>query len=206
MTKESDNHQPLALNPSASLIRMVVGLGNPGRSYERTRHNVGFEVVDELARRHKVELAQSSRWDVELAEWRVHGHAVELVKPLTFMNASGPPVAAAARKRGWEPGSVLVVYDDVDLPIGQLRLRKKGSAGGHNGIKSMIAALGTQEFPRLRVGVGRPVESGGMVDHVLSRFTPDERKVMVEAIVRAADAVEAALQHGLDKAMNEFNG
>jgi PTH1 family peptidyl-tRNA hydrolase len=187
-------------------MKMIVGLGNPGKEYAQTRHNVGFEVLDELAGRAKAALKKSWRWPVESGEWKAGDRSVLLVKPRTFMNASGPPVAALARKKGIAAADVLVVFDDVDLPVGQLRLRTKGSAGGHNGLKSVIASLGTEEFPRLRVGVGRPNGGGDMIDHVLSRFTPEERTTMKASIARAADAVERVLDGGLEKAMNEFNG
>lgn len=188
-------------------MKMIVGLGNPGREYARTRHNVGFDVVERVAERIGTGWRRSWRWPVEVGEGSLGGRTVWLVKPRTFMNASGPPVAAWARKKGVAPADVLVVYDDVDLPVGQLRLRKKGGPGGHNGMKSVIAAFGTEEFPRLRVGVGRP-EGGGrdMVEHVLSTFAPDEREAMDAARARAADAIERAVEQGLDRAMNEFNG
>lgn len=187
-------------------MKLVVGLGNPGRGYERTRHNVGFDVVEELARRGGSSFRRSWRWPVLLATVELGGREVQLVKPQSYMNASGPPVAALAGKKGVAPSDVLVVVDDVELPPGTLRLRPKGGAGGHNGLKSLIAALGTEAFPRLRVGVGRPVAAGEMVDHVLSRFTPQEREKMEQARSRAADAVASAVEHGLEKAMNEFNG
>ena len=188
-------------------MKMIVGLGNPGREYAHTRHNVGFDVLDELAVRVSAVLKKSWRWPVDVGDAQVGGRAMLLVKPRTFMNASGPPVAALARKKGIAPGDVLVVYDDVDLPLGQLRLRKKGSAGGHNGLKSVIASFGGDEFPRLRVGVGRPTAGrGDMVDHVLSTFAPDERETMTAALARAADTVQCAAEFGMDRAMNEFNG
>lgn len=188
-------------------MKMIVGLGNPGREYAHTRHNVGFDVLDLLAKQAGAEWKKSWRWPVETGEAEVGGRRLTLVKPRTFMNASGPPVAALARKKGIAPADVLIVYDDVDLPAGQLRLRKKGSAGGHNGIKSVIASLGTEEFPRIRVGVGRPEQGGrDMVDHVLSKFAPDEREEMAAAMKRAADAVARAVESGMDRAMNEFNG
>ena len=184
---------------------MVVGLGNPGRAYHRTRHNVGFEVVDELAKREGLKFKRSPRAPVETAEWRFRGQQVMLVKPLSFMNDSGTPVAALARRKGIGPESVLVVYDDVELAPGKLRVRPKGSAGGHNGMKSLIAGFGSEEFPRVRVGVGRPAPGSEMVQHVLTRFTPDERKSVDESVVRAADAVVSLMEHGVAKTMNEFN-
>lgn len=188
-------------------MKLVIGLGNPGRAYERTRHNAGFDVVDELARRAGATFRRSWRWPVQTAEVEIGTHRVVLVKPQDYMNRSGPPVAALARKRGAKPEEMLLVVDDVDLPPGALRMRRQGSAGGHNGLKSIAASLGTDAFARLRVGVGRP-EGGGaeMAGHVLSGYAPAERETMKAALVRAADAVECAVKNGLDRAMNEFNG
>lgn len=186
-------------------MKLIVGLGNPGRAYERTRHNVGFDVLDALAGRLGVEFRKRLLASVQTAEARIGGAAVLLVKPQSFMNASGPPVASLARKKGVAPQDLVVVVDDVDLPLGKLRIRPKGSAGGHNGLKSLVAHVGSDEFVRVRVGIGRPVP-GEMVDHVLSRFRPEEREVMAEAVARAADAVERIVAEGADRAMNEFNG
>jgi PTH1 family peptidyl-tRNA hydrolase len=184
---------------------MIVGLGNPGRAYEKTRHNVGFDVVDLLASRAGAAYRKRLLAPVQTADARMGSQPVMLVKPLSFMNASGPPVAGLARKKGVAPQDLVVVVDDVDLPLGKLRIRPKGSAGGHNGLKSLIAHVGSDEFVRVRVGVGPPGE-GDMVRHVLSKFSPDERDVMNEAIGRAADAVEMIVAAGVDRAMNEFNG
>ena len=186
-------------------MKLIVGLGNPGRAYEKTRHNVGFDVVELLASRSGAEFRKRLMAPVQTAEARIGGGPVLLVKPLSFMNASGPPVAGLVRKKGVAPQDLVVVVDDVDLPLGKLRIRPKGSAGGHNGLKSLIAHVGSDEFVRVRVGVGRPGE-GDMVKHVLSKFAPDERDVIVEAIGRAADAVEKIVAESVEKAMNEFNG
>lgn len=185
-------------------MKLIVGLGNPGRAYAQTRHNVGFDVVDELARRMGVEFRRSWRFPAELAEGALEGERVVLVKPRTFMNRSGEAAGPLMRKKGLNPADVIVVVDDVDLPPGRLRLRKAGSAGGHNGLKSLIAHLGSEQFPRVRVGIGRDAE-GDTVEHVLGRFAPDEVPVMREAIGRAADAVAFALRAGWDRAMNEYN-
>lgn len=187
-------------------MKLVVGLGNPGRKYERTRHNVGFDVLDELARRAGVEFRRSWRFPAEMAEVVLDGKRLLLVKPRTFMNRSGEAVGPLARKKGAAPGEVLVVVDDVELECGRLRLRRDGRAGGHNGLKSVIELLGSESFPRVRVGVGRKQQGGDMVQHVLGRFTPDEQAVMKDAVARAADAVEVVLKEGLEKAQNQFNG
>lgn len=187
-------------------MKMVVGLGNPGRKYEHTRHNVGFDVVDELARRAGVAFRRSWRFPADLAEATLAGKRVLLVKPRTFMNRSGEAVGPLARKRGVAPAELLVVVDDVELECGRLRLRRDGRAGGHNGLKSLIELVGSEAFPRVRVGVGRVPEGGDLVQHVLGRFAPDDRKVMSEAVNRAADAVELVMKDGLEKAQNTFNG
>jgi PTH1 family peptidyl-tRNA hydrolase len=183
-------------------MKVIAGLGNPGPRYKGTRHNVGFAVVDEISRRHGLTF-ESSPSEAVVAKWRDRGTLI--VKPLTFMNLSGQAVGELARYFKVEPPDVLIVVDDVHLPLGRLRIRARGSAGGHNGLKSIEAHLGTDEYPRLRVGVGR--ESGGieMSDHVLMRFDPDERGVIDETIGKAVDAVETFLQEGIDVVMNRYN-
>ena len=183
-------------------IRLVVGLGNPGREYEKTRHNIGFRVVDELARRWGMRFTKR-RAKALIAEPSLPGRHPILAKPQTFMNLSGDAVQALRRLYALEPRQILVVYDDIDLPFGRLRLRESGSAGGHGGVRSIIDRLGTQEFPRLRVGVGRP--AAGAVEHVLGQFTPEEEAVLPQIVARAADAVECAVAEGMDVAMNRFN-
>lgn len=187
-------------------MKIVVGLGNPGRKYERTRHNIGFEVVDEVARRAGAEFRRSWRYAAELADAVVGEERVLLLKPRTYMNLSGDAVAPLVRQKGAAPADVLVVVDDVDLACGRLRLRAQGSAGGHNGLKSLIERMGTDAFPRMRVGVGRGSEGGDMVPHVLGRFAPEEREVMAQAVTRAADAVWMVMTEGLERAQNKFNG
>ncbi len=182
---------------------LVAGLGNPGREYARNRHNVGFMVVDELARRH--DGAWKAKFNGQLAEIRIDGHKVALLKPLTFMNDSGRSVQAAMQFFKLEPDSVLVVNDESDLPKGRLQARIGGGFAGHNGLRSVAQHLGTPEFLRLRVGVGRP-ERGDprpLADYVLSDFEPDED---ADALVaRAADAVEALDAEGLEAAQRRFN-
>jgi PTH1 family peptidyl-tRNA hydrolase len=193
-------------------VKLVAGLGNPGARYRGTRHNVGFEVIDLLARRHRLEF-EAAPADAVLARWRgspasgeVGGGDVTLVvKPLTFMNVSGDAVAALARYYKVETPDLLVVCDDVNLPLGRLRLRGTGTEGGHNGLRSIAAMLGTIDYPRLRVGVGRGDTRRDLADHVLARFEPDEMSGIEAAIARAADAVETWLSDGLAKAMNAFN-
>ena len=184
----------------------VVGLGNPGEKYENTRHNVGFLTVDELAERARVPV-QKLKHRALTNTLEVGGVKVLLMKPVTYMNLSGEAVGEAARFYKLPPERVLVISDDVSLPLGKLRIRKGGSAGGHNGLKSIIQHLGTDQFPRIKVGVGqKPHPDYDMADWVLSKFAGEDLKTITEAIRKAADAVECLIQEGPDKAMNRFNG
>lgn len=182
-------------------MKAIVGLGNPGAEFAATRHNVGFEVVDELAR----------RWNVKLKNWRKVGalalakdHDALLMEPATFMNLSGEAVLSVGSFYKVNLADWLIVVDDVNLPLGRVRMRKMGSAGGHNGLKSVIQHLGP-DFARLRIGVGRGDPKWDLADHVLARFEPEERKSVEEAIGRAADAVETFVTEGIEPAMNRFN-
>ncbi|MFQ3586323.1 MAG: aminoacyl-tRNA hydrolase [Fimbriimonadaceae bacterium] len=180
---------------------IVVGLGNPGPEYAGTRHNVGFEVVERLAARHRIKLDQAQH-QARLGLGTIDSVGVALVKPLTYMNRSGRAVAPLARKFDLKPDRILVIADDLDLPTGKVRIRPKGSAGGHNGHKSLIESLGTTEYPRIKIGIGRPKDE--TVDHVLSKFHPEERATVKEAIELAADVVESVLADGLEKAISRF--
>lgn len=184
---------------------LVVGLGNPGSKYEWTRHNMGFLVVDELAERLSIPV-QRLKFKALTNTAVLGGKSVLLMKPTTYMNLSGEAVGQAARFYKIPPERVLVISDDVSLPQGKLRVRRSGSAGGHNGLKNIIAHLGTDQFPRIKVGVGqKPSPDSDMVNWVLGTFTGQDRKVMEEAIGRAADAVTVLLQHGIDQAMASYN-
>ena len=187
-------------------MRVIVGLGNPGREHRETRHNVGFMVVDEIARRHNLTLAMAPSQipDVMIAK-KFGGSAVLVAKPLTFMNNSGEAVAALARYYDVPIGDLLIVIDEVALPFGRLRARARGSAGGHNGLKSVIARLGTTDFARLRLGVGRGDARRDLADHVLSKFEADEQSALGEFIARAADAAEMFAAEGIEKVMNTYN-
>lgn len=192
--------------PTASTTtpRLIVGLGNPGREYEGTRHNVGFAVLDRLAERRGLPAwAFKNDWTTL---WTRGEDGSLLLKPQTFMNQSGRAAAAVARFFKIAPAETLVIYDELALPLGRLRLRPDGSAGGHNGMQSVIEKLGTPAVPRLRVGIGAARGGGaGMVGYVLGKFRPDEREDVALAVERAADAVEHARLHGLEAAMNLFN-
>ncbi len=184
---------------------LLVFLGNPGDKYENTRHNVGFRVGDELAGRQRASI-QRLRFRALTAQATVGGAKALLMKPVTYMNLSGEAVGEAARFYKLEASHVLVVCDDISLPLGKIRVRREGSAGGHNGLKSIIARLGTEEFPRLKVGVGsKPHPDFDLADWVLSSFTPEDNKLITASVLRAADGVECILSEGVEKAMGKFN-
>lgn len=185
-------------------MKLVVGLGNPGRRYQATRHNVGFAVVDEVARRAGAAF-ELGRANAMTGRVGVGPASVLLAKPLTMMNLSGEAVAGLSSFYRIAPPEILVVADDVNLPLGRLRLRARGSAGGHNGFRSIIGLLGTGEFPRLRVGVGRGDPRRELADHVLARFDEDERPDVDTSVARAADAVELFIAEGIEAAMNRYN-
>ena len=192
-------------NRAAGPEWLVVGLGNPGEKYENTRHNVGFLTVDELAERARVPV-QKLKYRALTNTVELGGARALLMKPVTYMNLSGEAVGQAARFYKIPPERVLVISDDVSLPLGKLRIRKSGSAGGHNGLKNIIQHLGTDQFPRVRVGVGqKPHPDYDLADWVLGKFQGEDKKVMDEAVKRAADAVECILKEGADRAMNRFN-
>jgi peptidyl-tRNA hydrolase, PTH1 family len=183
----------------ASVFRLIVGLGNPGRQYFGTRHNAGFLIADELARRFATEFRFEPKWDAEVAPC---GGRL-LMKPQTFMNLSGEAVENYARYHRISPSEVLVVLDDAAIPLGELRLRPSGSAGGHNGLESVLMHLATESVPRLRFGIGSA--SGALVDHVLGKFQTAELAAVEASVSRAADAAEFASAHGLEAAMNLYN-
>ncbi len=184
-------------------MKLIVGLGNPGREYSGTRHNVGFEVIDVLSKRHHIAV-RARRNHAKVGEGTIGGEQVVLAKPQTFMNRSGEAVAGLARRYRIAPEDIIVIYDDVNLPLCKLRIRTRGSAGGHNGMKSIIHSLGSEEFPRIRIGIGSP-DRRDMVDHVLSKFKRAEMPFVRDAIDRAADAVESYLSDGPEPTMNRFN-
>lgn len=181
-------------------IRLVVGLGNPGIEYERTRHNIGFEVLDRLAADAKVDWQRTQKWG---AYWLKAGETL-LVKPMTYMNRSGGPLAAVAQFYKVAPEEVLAVFDDMALEVGRLRIRLEGGSGGHNGMDSVITTFGTDRISRLRVGIGA-APGVGAVDYVLGRFFDEEKPAVEKAITRAAEAVKWAIDNGVVSAMNTFN-
>ena len=184
---------------------IIAGLVNPTLQYEGTRHNVGFDVIDTLAERYNITV-DGRKGRALVGKGMIEGHKVLLVKPQTYMNLSGEAVGEAARFYKIPSDHVLVIYDDVSLPLGKLRIRDKGSAGGHNGIKNIIAHLGTDVFPRVKVGVGAPSHPDyDMVDWVIGSFSAQEKKIVDEALDRALDAAECIISRGVTEAQNRFN-
>jgi PTH1 family peptidyl-tRNA hydrolase len=185
-------------------VRLLVGLGNPGANYERTRHNVGFRVADDAARKLNVSLGET-RWNAVLGQGRADGGPVAVMQPQTYMNASGESVGHAARFWKVEPGSMVVVHDDMDLEFGRIQVKVGGGDGGHNGLKSLHQHLGTPDFVRVRFGVGRPPPMWEGADWVLARFSSEEEEQLQSLVPQAADAAVAALLEGPVLAMNRFN-
>jgi PTH1 family peptidyl-tRNA hydrolase len=185
-------------------VRLIVGLGNPGRRYEDSRHNVGFRCLDELARRLGIGLSRRA-FEAQVGSGLLGNGRVLLAKPQTYMNLSGESVVPLLRYYGLGPADLVVVFDDMDLPFGKLRVRERGSSGGHRGMTSIISTLGTDEFPRVRIGIGRP-PGDDAAGFVLGRFGPGEQTALAEVIARAADAVESIVREGTAAAMNRHNG
>lgn len=185
-------------------MKLVVGLGNPGKKYDGTRHNIGFDVVDALAGRHRAEWEMAPR-GIEALVARLRSHDTVLAKPLTFMNLSGQAVIELLQFYKIDLPDLLVIVDDVNIETGRLRTRTRGSAGGHNGLKSVIATLGSEEFARMRIGVGRGDTRRDLADHVLAKFDADERSVVVETVARSAEAAELFIAEGIGPVMNRYN-
>lgn len=183
---------------------LIAGLGNPTKEYDKTRHNVGFSVIDVLADRYRIDISEKKHKAL-CGRGVIEGQKVILLKPQTFMNLSGESIRAAADYYKIAPEEMIVIYDDISLDPGQLRIRLKGSAGGHNGIKNIIANLGTQDFPRIKVGVGAKPPRMDLADYVLSRFGAGEQKLMEEAFGEAAEAAVMMMTDGAERAMNHFN-
>ena len=193
-------------NSKLIIPELILGLGNPEPRYEQTRHNIGFDAVDSLAKAWSLSWKENKRFQGLIAEGiSPYGNKIHLLKPLTYMNRSGQAVRAVIDWYKIAPGSVLVIYDDMDLPVGRLRIRRSGSAGGHNGMKSIISHLGSQDFPRLRIGIGKSDRQKQTIGHVLGKFAPDEKKVIQEMLDISVNAVEKSLKEGVEKAMNIYN-
>lgn len=185
-------------------MKLIVGLGNPGPAYDKTRHNIGFAVIDELSDRFQSPLTQSKFKGVYTAIHR-NGEKLILLKPLTYMNLSGESIVPLMNYFDIGAEDLLVIYDDLDLPVGKIRLRQKGSAGGHNGIKSTIAHLGTQEFNRIRIGIDRPPAGMAVPDYVLGKFSKEEQGLLQNVVKTCADACEVWLEKPFPEVMNQFN-
>ncbi|NER48728.1 MAG: aminoacyl-tRNA hydrolase [Symploca sp. SIO1A3] len=194
--------------PSSTLVipQLIVGLGNPEPKYDNTRHNIGFDAVDALARRRLISWSENRRFQGWFGEGTgFKGSKLRLLKPLTYMNRSGQAIRAVTDWYKLPPDSVLIIYDDMDLPVGRLRLRLSGSAGGHNGMKSAISHLGTQNFPRLRIGIGKSSQDKGTISHVLGKFSPQETELISQVLELVVETVELALREGVEKAMSLYN-
>jgi peptidyl-tRNA hydrolase, PTH1 family len=185
-------------------MKLIVGLGNPGKQYDQTRHNIGFAVIDELVHRFHISLDQAKFKGI-YGSTMVNGEKVFLLKPLTYMNLSGESIGPIMDYFQIDLEDLLVIYDDLDLPVGKIRLRQKGSAGGHNGIKSTISHLGTQQFNRIRVGINRPSNGMAITDYVLGRFANDEQEMIKLAVDRSADACEEWMKMPFLQVMNIYN-
>ena len=186
---------------------LIVGLGNPEPKYDNTRHNIGFNAVDELAKVWQLDLKENKRFQGLFAEGVAPGgKKIRLLKPLTYMNRSGQSVRAVTDWYKLEPQSVLVIYDDMDLPVGRLRIRFTGSAGGHNGMKSIISHLGNKDFPRLRIGIGKSEVEKQTISHVLGKFAPAESKIIEEVLYISVKAIELGIKEGIEQSMNRYNG
>jgi len=196
--------EEIGVGPLGTRMKMIVGLGNPGKQYEQTRHNIGFMVIDELSSSFNIPLTQAKFKGI-YGLGVYNGTKVLLLKPLTYMNLSGESIRAVLDYYQIELEDLLVIYDDLDLPVGKIRLRQKGSSGGHNGIKSTVAHLGTQEFNRIRIGIDRPQPGMSVPDYVLGKFRPEERVLVQEAVRKSADACEAWLKKPFIQVMNEYN-
>jgi len=184
-------------------MHIIVGLGNPGKQYDATRHNVGFEAIDMLAKRNNIEI-KKLKHKALVGEGNIGGKKVMLVKPQTFMNLSGQSVLDIVQFYKIDPKNIIVVYDDIDVAVGSIRIREKGSSGSHNGMKSIIYQLQTDQFPRIRIGVGRP-QFGDLADYVLGKFPKEEVPTIIETIERAALASEAMVVDGISLSMNKYN-
>jgi PTH1 family peptidyl-tRNA hydrolase len=192
--------------PQLVIPQLIVGLGNPGAKYEQTRHNVGFMAIDRLSKIWQIGLSENKKFQGYFGEGLVGSSKIRLLKPTTYMNNSGQSIRTVLDWYKVPPTAVMVVYDDMDLPVGRLRIRLTGSAGGQNGMKSAIAHLGTQTFPRLRIGIGSAKSDGkNAVSHVLGTFAPADKPVIDQVLDLTVSAIEVSLKQGVEKAMNLYN-
>jgi PTH1 family peptidyl-tRNA hydrolase len=183
---------------------LIVGLGNRGAEYDNTRHNVGFDTINFLARYLEINVTKL-KFKAYIGEGKIGDQKIVLIKPQTYMNLSGESVREAIKWYKVDPSNLIVIYDDIDIDVGKLRIRPKGSSGTHNGMKSIIHQIKSDEFPRIRIGVGRPPKGFPLANFVLSKFSPDEKKLIEDIVEKAGKAVEGIIESGLDVAMNKFN-
>lgn len=184
---------------------IIVGLGNPGSKYEKTRHNVGFEVIDLLAKEYSIDVSKIKH-KAMIGEGRVGTEKVILVKPITYMNLSGESVSEICNYYNIDLENLVVVYDDIDLDVGKIRIRKKGSGGTHNGMRSIIKCLGSNEFPRIRVGISKPTNGQDLADFVLARFSKSDEKCAIESYEKSVAAIDCIIRDDIDLSMNKYNG
>ena len=185
---------------------LIIGLGNPGKEYEHTPHNVGFMAVDKIASVNNFTFGLSQKHKAMIAEGYIEGEKVTLMKPLTYMNLSGNAVRSYVEYYKIDINDIIIIYDDMDLPIGKIRIRKSGSSGGHNGIKSIIANLQTENFKRIRIGIGRPADATGVIDFVLHNLSKEETKILSDTINLTPEMIETVTKKGFDCMMNIYNG
>ncbi len=186
-------------------MKLIVGLGNPGNKFNNTRHNVGFKILDYLAEKKEVKFKKMIFYPAKVVDCKIENSIVKLLKPQSFMNNSGDVVRKLMKRYSFNVDDILIVYDDVDLPFGKLRIRKKGSAGTHNGVKSIVNSLNSDSFKRIRFGIGPKQKNYSMNDYVLGKFTIDEDLVVKNVLEKVTDAVESIVRDGIDKSMNRFN-
>jgi peptidyl-tRNA hydrolase, PTH1 family len=185
-------------------MHLIIGLGNPGKEYENTRHNIGFKAIDELSKDLNISFSKDQyKARIGLGEWS--GDKIILAKPQTFMNLSGESVGELARWHKIPASNIIIIYDDMDIPVGDIRVRSSGADGGHNGMRSIISHLNTKDFPRIRIGIGRPSAGDDPSEYVLSKFTKDEARMCEGSLMSARDAAKMIVTDGIDAAMNEFN-
>lgn len=183
---------------------LIVGLGNPEEEYNHTRHNMGFHVINKLARKYEITMNRK-KYEGIYGDGKIEEEKIILLKPQTYMNASGKSIIQFMRFYKLQPENIIVIYDDMDVEPGKIKIRKKGGPGSHNGMKSVIHEIQSQEIPRIRVGIGRPEEQNQMIEYVIGEIDPEEEKELEEGVEKAAEAIEAILKIGIDKAMNQYN-
>ncbi|MGI8190471.1 aminoacyl-tRNA hydrolase [Streptococcus iniae] len=189
------------------MVKMIVGLGNPGSKYDNTKHNIGFTAIDQMAKKHGINFTEEKNFKALIGSTFINHEKIYLVKPITFMNNSGISVKALLTYYNISVNDMIIIYDDLDMEVGKIRFRQKGSAGGHNGVKSIIAHIGTQEFDRIKIGIGRPKQGMTVINHVLGKFDSDDSITIALTLEKVSDAVAFYLQeNNFEKTMQKYNG